>query len=251
MAWLAWVTSPNGAALHCVRCVAWCAAPGLCSSPAAPSHRLPPHPRRAADEDGRLRVTPDFLRRYAGGVREEQLIHRRYAFEIILQVRGGWGGWAGGVVCVAGWPNGAGPAGQEKTGVQSWRSGTRPQPPSLWSASPRRKPSSRRCPAWLTWTSPLASHVTVCGDTHGQFYDLLRIFDLNGLPSDTNPYLFNGALQAGLLQPRRRGGGALLGLLQPVPLSPLSLSSLSHTHSPTHHHHPQATLWTAAAGAWK
>lgn len=34
--------------------------------------------------------------------------------------------------------------------------------------------------------------LTVCGDTHGQFFDLLEIFRRNGYPSDTHAYLFNG-----------------------------------------------------------
>lgn len=34
--------------------------------------------------------------------------------------------------------------------------------------------------------------LTVCGDTHGQFYDVLNIFQMNGWPHKTNPYLFNG-----------------------------------------------------------
>ncbi|GBE62017.1 serine threonine phosphatase [Babesia ovata] len=34
--------------------------------------------------------------------------------------------------------------------------------------------------------------ITICGDVHGQFYDLLNIFKINGVPSESNGYLFNG-----------------------------------------------------------
>lgn len=39
---------------------------------------------------------------------------------------------------------------------------------------------------------PQTQEFTVCGDVHGQYYDLMHIFERNGLPSESNPYLFNG-----------------------------------------------------------
>ncbi|GBP17933.1 hypothetical protein EVAR_7926_1 [Eumeta japonica] len=47
-------------------------------------------------------------------------------------------------------------------------------------------------PSLIHITVPDKQKFTVCGDIHGQFYDLLNIFKLNGLPSEKNPYLFNG-----------------------------------------------------------
>ena len=44
-------------------------------------------------------------------------------------------------------------------------------------------------PSLIDITIPEDSKFTICGDIHGQYYDLLNIFELNGLPSETNPYV--------------------------------------------------------------
>lgn len=50
----------------------------------------------------------------------------------------------------------------------------------------------KKQPSLVDITVPADCKFTVCGDIHGQFYDLLNIFEINGLPSESNPYLFNG-----------------------------------------------------------
>lgn len=47
-------------------------------------------------------------------------------------------------------------------------------------------------PTMVDISIPPGGEFTVCGDVHGQYYDLLNIFELNGAPSAENPYLFNG-----------------------------------------------------------
>jgi serine/threonine-protein phosphatase 5 len=89
------------------------------------------------DEGG---ITLEFVRQMMQEFREGKVLHRRYAFAILLQV----------------------------------------------------KALLQQLPTVIDVPVAPGAHLTVCGDVHGQFFDLCNIFDLNGLPSDESPYLFNG-----------------------------------------------------------
>ena len=50
----------------------------------------------------------------------------------------------------------------------------------------------KKLPNVVNVTMPKYGCVTVCGDLHGQFYDLLSIFKTNGYPCPCTNYVFNG-----------------------------------------------------------
>jgi len=85
-------------------------------------------------------ITADFMSQLIESYRERKALHRRYAYQIILEVK------------------------------------------KIFESNP----------TLVDIDVPAQSKFTICGDIHGQFYDLLNIFQLNGLPSADNPYLFNG-----------------------------------------------------------
>ena len=51
---------------------------------------------------------------------------------------------------------------------------------------------SMKEPTMVEMEIPKGSTLTICGDTHGQYFDLMELFRLSGFPSDTHYYLFNG-----------------------------------------------------------
>jgi len=91
-------------------------------------------------ENGTAKVTKEFVDQLLEHYKNQKLLHKRYAFQILLDAR---------------------------TYFMSQ-------------------------PSLVSVTVPEEKKFTICGDIHGQYYDLLNIFELNGKPSEENPFLFNG-----------------------------------------------------------
>lgn len=97
-------------------------------------------PRMEGSNEEGYEVTLPFVKAMMQEFKEQRLIHKRFAFEIVLKAA------------------------------------------RLLAAAP----------TLVDITIPDDEHFTVCGDVHGQYFDFLNIFELNGLPSESTPYLFNG-----------------------------------------------------------
>ena len=82
---------------------------------------------------------------------------------------------------------------------------------------------------------PVASPVTICGDIHGQFYDLLELFRTGGDCPETS-YIF----MVCLLQPH---SAPTICFFRNLP----STAPLLHSR----HHGRRATLWTGDTTAWR
>lgn len=83
------------------------------------------------------KVTAEFVSQLMEYFREQKVLHKKYAYEILFQIHAYF----------------------------------------------------KQSPTLVEINVPDGQKFTICGDVHGQFYDLLNIFKINGPPSETNPYV--------------------------------------------------------------
>jgi hypothetical protein len=157
----------------------------------------------AGSEEAGYNLTLDFVVAMIEHFKAQKLVHKRFAFQILLQA------WAGLMPPPHAYQQreepaeSSFPAGRmfawacpQKRAVRlhiplsSCLSGMRAMHQTCGAVQARHLLLQQ--PSLVDVSIPDDKHMTVCGDTHGQFYDLCNIFELNGLPSPDNPYLFNG-----------------------------------------------------------
>ena len=123
-------------------------------------------PHLPVGENGKISVTEDFVKETMSHFRDQKALHRKYVIQVL------------------------------QAAIEMFQA-----EPSLLRLFFKRegddesnggKPAFGNGKGVDTNDDAAVGSFTVCGDTHGQYYDLCNIFNLAGFPSSENRFLFNG-----------------------------------------------------------